>query len=179
MAQMQLLKMPLDRGDVVYTPDWVARDMVDFFKPTGRILEPCKGDGAFLKYLPPQTEWCEITEGRDFFAWTEPVDWIVGNPPYKQFRKFLGYSYQLAKDIVFFIPIDKPFNSLPSLTVWQSFGGIVSMRVYGRPGEVGFEVHRPMAAFQFRRGYTGPMYTTFAERVEFTQEQARSARKGK
>jgi hypothetical protein len=32
--------MALDPQDVVYTPDWVARDMVEYFKPSGRILEP-------------------------------------------------------------------------------------------------------------------------------------------
>ena len=47
-AQPQLLQIPLDPDDVVYTPDWVAKDMVEFFKPSGRILEPCKGDGVFL-----------------------------------------------------------------------------------------------------------------------------------
>jgi adenine-specific DNA-methyltransferase len=51
-TQPQLLQIALDKKDVVYTPDWVARDMVDFFKPTGRILEPACGDGAILKYLP-------------------------------------------------------------------------------------------------------------------------------
>jgi hypothetical protein len=95
-AQPQLLQIPLDPGDVVYTPDWVARDMVDFFKPSGRILEPCKGDGVFLKYLPPHTEWCEIQEGRDFFKWSEPVDWIVGNPPYAGFGEFIKHSMTIA-----------------------------------------------------------------------------------
>ena len=40
MTQPQLLQIALDPGDVVYTPDWVARDMVDYFKPSGRILDP-------------------------------------------------------------------------------------------------------------------------------------------
>ena len=31
------------KGDVVFTPDWVAKDIVDYFKPTGIILDPCKG----------------------------------------------------------------------------------------------------------------------------------------
>lgn len=69
-SQPQLLQIALDPGDVVYTPDWVARDMVEYFKPSGRILEPCAGDGAFLEYLPG-AEWCEIEKGRDFFAWNE------------------------------------------------------------------------------------------------------------
>ena len=50
-SQPQLLKIPLDPGDVVYTPDWVARDMVEFFKPSGRILEPCAGDGVLATHL--------------------------------------------------------------------------------------------------------------------------------
>ena len=56
--------------DVVYTPDNVARDMVQFFKPSGRILEPSKGEGVFLKYLPG-ADWYEITEGKDFFNYND------------------------------------------------------------------------------------------------------------
>lgn len=78
LQQAQLLQIALDPADVVYTPDWAAKDMVDFFRPSGRILEPCKGGGVFLKYLPPETEWCEIAEGVDFFAWSKPVDWCCG-----------------------------------------------------------------------------------------------------
>lgn len=50
--------------DVVYTPDWCARDMVEHFKPNGRVLEPSKGGGAFLQYLPG-AEWCEIAYGAE------------------------------------------------------------------------------------------------------------------
>lgn len=52
--QAQLLNIILDPKDVVYTPDWVADDMVSFFQPSGKILEPSKGEGVFLKYLPPE-----------------------------------------------------------------------------------------------------------------------------
>ena len=65
------------RGDRVYTPEWVARDMAWSFQPSGRVLEPCKGKGVFLRFLPDDTEWCEIDEGRDFFEWHEKVDWVV------------------------------------------------------------------------------------------------------
>jgi len=66
-------------GDIVYTPRWVAEDMVNHFKPFGNILEPCRGGGVFMEFLPPNTEWCEIVEGRDFFEWETPVDWVVSN----------------------------------------------------------------------------------------------------
>ncbi len=121
-SQPQLLQIALDKKDVVYTPDWVARDMVEFFKPSGRILEPSCGDGAFLKYLPG-ADWCEIEKGRDFFAAAEQYDWIIGNPPYSQFKQFLCHSFALAKNIVFVLPVDKPFNSHPNMTVIRDGGG--------------------------------------------------------
>jgi len=158
-TQPQLLQIALDKKDVVYTPDWVARDMVDFFKPTGRILEPAAGDGAILKYLPG-ADWCEIEQGRDFFSYRLPCDWVVSNPPFKQFKRFIEHAYSLANNVVFLIPADKPFNSTPNARLIYDAGRIVHMRYYG---EIFDEIHRPMAAFYFQRGYIGPMYTSFYE----------------
>ena len=121
-AQPQLLRIALDKKDVVYTPDWVARDMVEFFKPTGRILEPAAGDGAILKYLPG-ADWCEIEQGRDFYEWVTAVDWIVTNPPYSQFGKFLDHSFLIAPDILFLIPTNKPFNGYEIMTRIRDWGG--------------------------------------------------------
>lgn len=154
--------MALDKKDVVYTPDWVAHDMVEFFNPTGNILEPSSGDGAILKYLP-SADWCEIENGRDFFGLQGvSYDWIIGNPPFRQFKNFLMRSYEIAQDIVFIIPADKPFNSTPNAKLIGDYGKIVHMRYYG---EIFQEIHRPMAAFHFQRNYTGPMYTSFYERA--------------
>ena len=161
-AQPQLLQIALDPGDVVYTPDWVARDMVDFFKPSGRILEPCKGDGVFLKYLPPHTEWCEIQEGRDFFQWVEPVDWVFGNPPYKMYREWLSHSMKLADNILYLLPFNKPFNSNYSYVEMLTWGGFSHMRHYGNGRSVvsGFDFSFATGAVHFKRNYRGPMYTT-------------------
>lgn len=46
-------------NDEIYTPDWCVKDMVNHFNPTGTILEPCKGLGAFTDVLP-NADWCEI-----------------------------------------------------------------------------------------------------------------------
>ena len=32
--------------DIQYTPDSVAEYVVNYFRPSGHILDPCKGDGA-------------------------------------------------------------------------------------------------------------------------------------
>jgi hypothetical protein len=43
--------------DVVLTPDAIAADVVKHFRPTGRMLDPCRGNGAFWKHMPG-AEWC-------------------------------------------------------------------------------------------------------------------------
>ena len=164
-TQPQLLQIPLDTGDVVYTPDWVARDMVDFFKPTGRILEPCKGDGVFMKYLPDDTEWCEIQDGRDFFAWHEPVDWIIGNPPYSATSEWIYKSMEIAKDFVYLVPTQKPFYSMKMAKFMESRGKIKHMRYYGTGSELGFPTGFACGAVHFQKDYRGPMYTTIADRI--------------
>jgi DNA-binding XRE family transcriptional regulator len=69
--------------DVVYTPRVLAQSVVDHFKPSGTILEPCRGSGHFYDAFPPNTTklYCEIDEGLDFFDWHEPVDWIISKGP--------------------------------------------------------------------------------------------------
>ena len=171
MEQPQLLPITLNKQDVVYTPDWVAADMVEFFKPSGRILEPCKGDGVFLKYLPT-AEWCEIREGRDFFAWTEHVDWVIGNPPFKQFDKWMQHSFDIANNLVYVIPSDKPFNSLPRARMFATNGGIVHMRYYVDGPQMNMpEVHRPLAAFYFKKGYKGEMATSIYQLPSETPDE--------
>ena len=165
-TQPQLLQIPLDPGDVVYTPDWVAKDMVEFFRPTGRILEPCKGDGVFLKYLPGNTEWCEISEGRDFFAWTEQVDWVFGNPPYATFYEWLMHSFRISKNIVYLVPVYKCFTGDRTIRAIQEYGGIVNILYYGSGRKIGLPFGLALGAIHIKRNYTGPMYTTIAERAE-------------
>jgi hypothetical protein len=159
-VQPQLLQIPLDPGDVVYTPDWVARDMVEFFKPSGRILEPCKGDGVFLKYLPPHAEWCEIQEGRDFFKWVEPVDWVFGNPVYKNFTDWLSHSFRIADNVVFLVPLQYVWVSTKRLKVIRKYGGIMQNRAYPESAFKDWSINFMTGAIHFQRGYRGPMYTT-------------------
>lgn len=149
------------RGDVVYTPDWVAQDMVRFFNPSGRILEPCRGDGAFMRHLPACAEWCEIAEGRDFFVRSEPVDWIIGNPPYSLTRPWFRHSYTLAADIVYLVPLRNVFSGYGFLDEIRRFGGIPNIRVYGTGGSLGFPMGNAVGAIHMRRGYDGPTRLTF------------------
>lgn len=96
---------PRGGNDMVYTPSEVAELIVDHFRPSGRIVEPCRGGGAFTNYLPKNVDWFEIREGRDWLQARRPIegrwDWCITNPPYSQFRPFLRKAMELCDNIVF------------------------------------------------------------------------------
>ena len=87
-------------NDVVYTPTKLAEDIVKYFNPTGRVLEPCRGDGAFYN-TGLFTDWCEIAEGKDFYEFNDSVDWIITNPPWSQITKFIEHSIKHSDNVVF------------------------------------------------------------------------------
>ncbi|MGI8603655.1 MAG: hypothetical protein ACR2OZ_11740 [Verrucomicrobiales bacterium] len=94
-----------ESNDDVQTPPDLAARIVRHFKPQGRILEPCCGDGSFLRYLPG-AEWCEVKKGRDFFRWEERVDWIMTNPPWSRIRDFLQQAMKVADNVVFLMTVN-------------------------------------------------------------------------
>jgi len=55
---------------------------------------------------------CEIEDGCDFYAWDEPVDWVVGNPPFSEGWKFLEKAVKMAKSGVAFLGNINFFSSL-------------------------------------------------------------------
>ena len=56
-------------GDKVYTPDGIAKKLIEEFELEGKVLDPFKGKGAFYDNLPTtvQKDWCELDDGKDFF----------------------------------------------------------------------------------------------------------------
>ncbi len=95
--------------DRVMTPPKLAKAIISHFQPSGDILEPCLGEGAFFNIFPTIEickYWCEIDLGKDFFNFRPKVDWIVTNPPFSIFRKFLIHSMEVADNIVFLCPIN-------------------------------------------------------------------------
>jgi hypothetical protein len=144
----------VNKNDIVFTPDWLAEKIVSMFDIGGIVLEPCKGEGAFMKYLPPDTEWCEIADGRNFYDYTKKVDWIVTNPPYSDFNRFLEHSFELADNIVLLVPVAKLMKSMGTLTSIFSYGGIVSCH-FLPASKAGFPFGFPCGIYYLKRGYTG------------------------
>jgi len=148
----------INKNDVVFTPDWLAKQICEMFPIKGRVLEPCKGEGVFLKYLPDNTEWCEIADGKNFYDYHKKVDWLVTNPPYSDYDRFLDHSFELADNIILLVPIAKMMKSMGTLKKIFSYGGIVSCHFLGG-GQAGFPFGFPVGIYHLQRNYTSQ--TTF------------------
>lgn len=144
----------VNKNDIVFTPDSVAEIICSMFPINGKVLEPCKGEGVFLKYLPNDTLWCEITEGRNFYSFNEKVDWIVTNPPYSDFNRFLDHSFNLADNIVLLVPVAKLMKSMGTLRKIFNYGGIVECWFLSA-SKCGFPFGFPCGVYYLKRDYKG------------------------
>jgi len=144
----------INKNDVVFTPDWLAKKICSMFDVQGKVLEPCKGEGAFLKYLPKSTDWCEIADGRNFYDYNKKVDWIVTNPPYSDFNRFLDHSFDLASNIVLLVPVAKLFKSMGTLKKVFAFGNFVEIHTLPS-SKAGFPFGFPSAVYYIKKNYTG------------------------
>ena len=142
--------------DVVFTPEHIALAMVRHFQPAGKMLGPCKGDGAFFRRMP-SAKYCELQEGRDFFDWNEPVDWIVSNPPYSIYLDWMRHSFEVAENIVYLVPLYKALHSSTLLAETFQWGGIVEIVHIGTGRDVGFDFGFAAGAVHYQRGYRGGM----------------------
>jgi len=146
-------------NDNIMTPDYLARTLVEYFRPSGRVLEPCAGTGAFLKYLPPDTFWCEIKDGKDFFDFRLRVDWIFTNPPWSQIRRFLCHSLELADNICFLLTINHLWTKARLRDIKEANFGIKEIVIFDTPKtfpQLGFQ----MGMIHLQRNYKGDIKFT-------------------
>jgi len=145
-------------NDVIQTPRPLARQLVEHFRPRGRVLEPCRGDGAFSSILPG-CEWCEILEGRDFLiTWPRDVhfDWVITNPPWSLIRPFLALAMTLSDNVVFLLTINHVWTKARVRDVTRASFGLREIVLVDTPDSFppsGFQ----LGAVHFARGYTGPI----------------------
>lgn len=146
-------------SDSVMTPPHIARLVVEHFKPSGAILEPCKGTGNFLAELPG-ADWCEITEGRDFFNYKGKVDYIITNPPYSIYDSFLEKCFEVADNVILLVPIQKAFKSMKNQRLVDEYGGLKEIFIIGGGGACGFAFGFLTGCLHYQRGYKGPITRT-------------------
>jgi hypothetical protein len=146
-------------GDIWMTPPDLAQRIVDHFSPTGLCLEPARGDGAFYNAFPGEKDWCEISEGRDFLDYRGNADWIITNPPWSIFRKFLLKAFATAENVVLLVPVYHAWTSARYREMLRSNFGIKEICIVEPPKTfpvMGFV----LAAIHWKKNYKGGIEVT-------------------
>jgi hypothetical protein len=151
--------LPHGGNDRMYTLDLLARDIVNHFRPTGKILEPAAGGGAFLRALRG-CDWCEIDKRVNFFKCQRHYDWIITNPPYSLSTEFLRESLELADNIVFLCPINSWFQRARERAISEAGFAIVETCRIPVPPPPWPQFGLSLGATWVRRGWLGRMSNT-------------------
>ena len=144
----------LNQNDVVFTPLKIAKMIISEMNPMGFVLDPCRGGGAFYNQLPDPKGWCEIAEGRNFYDWEGNVEWIISNPPYSDWDRWMDHSFKVAENVAYILPVGKVFNSYGRVVKIKNYGGIVRI-IFIQARACGFPFGFPVGIFHFKRGYDG------------------------
>lgn len=142
-------------SDSVMTPPNIAKLIVQKYQPSGFVLEPAKGTGNIYNELPSPKDWCEITEGRNFFNYNNKVDWIITNPPYSIYDLFLKHCFEISDNVVFLVPIAKAFKSLKIERMVDEYGGLKEIWLMGGGNKCGFAFGFPTGCLYYQRNYKG------------------------
>lgn len=148
--------------DVVMTPRPLATMLVSALSPSGRILEPCAGDGAFVEALEPyaagRVGQCEAVDG-GFSWWTERVDWVVTNPPWSQFAAFLRHALEIADNVAMLATVNHWWTRRRVADVLGAGFGYKHLLLCDWPQgwpSSGFQ----LGMMHVSRGYVGPLAIT-------------------
>lgn len=159
-----------DYSDIHFTDRALAKKIIQFYQPSGNVLEPFKGDGAFYDplhdylHVQPQAhtlDWSEIKLGRNFLTYNRPVDWIITNPPFGPLTEMMKKAFEICQNTVFLIPVSKFFSSAPRLKLSAEHANLKHMLHVGTGRDIGFDIGFPFAAMHFEKGYHGPIHQTW------------------
>ena len=144
--------------DLVMTPPELAAVVIGHFagRMSGTVLDPARGQGAFHDRFPAclDRHWCEITEGRDFLDWHEPVDWVMSNPPWSRLRDFSRHAMRIAPSIVWLAPLTNLTTRARLRDLDEAGFGIAELVLIDTPKDwpqSGFQ----LVAAWLRKGHSG------------------------
>lgn len=143
-------------ADTAYTKEETAKWIINYFKPQGSVLDASAGKDVFYNNFANEQKYrCEITDGIDFFDWNKKVDWIITNPPYSIYDHFLQHCFDVADNVVLFVPIAKAFKSNKVQKMVNAYGGLREIIYMGGGGGHGFKFGFPVGCLYYQRNYKG------------------------
>lgn len=92
--------------DVFYTPEAVAKKHISLIPSMDKDiwLDPFRGKGIYYDHFPTESkEWCEITDGNDFFTYQGTPNVICSNPPYSLLDKVFQKSIELQPRVISYL----------------------------------------------------------------------------
>ena len=152
--------------DLVMTPEYLAKEIIDHFKPTGKILDPCRGKGAFYDNFPTDNKdwcWCELGENKDFLTYNQKVDWIITNPPWSKMQEFLKHGMEIAENIVYLNAINHYTTKRRIREMREYNFGVVEVYCVPTPKKPWPQMGFQLAAVHTKRDYVGDVKITYSK----------------
>ena len=152
--------------DLVMTPDWLAKDIINPYHPRGLVLDPCRGHGAFYdnySHIWCEKDWCELGEGKDFLQYGKKVDWIITNPPWSKMQKFLEHGMRIADNIVYLTTINHYTTKKRIRDMREYKFGIVEIYCVPTPSKPWPQMGFQLGAIHTKRDYTGDIKFTYSQ----------------
>lgn len=160
--------------DRVMTPLWLAVEIVQHFAPSGLVLDPCRGEGAFYDSFPLSPRWkqtsakcgrwnkhqsmrcyCEIDDGFDFFRWSTSVDWIITNPPWSKIREFLTHGMRYSDNVVYLSTVNHFTTRRRINDILKANFGVREIYLVPTPGKPWPQLGFALGAVHLQRDYKG------------------------
>lgn len=67
-----------------YTNEQMVKDLLAITPINGSVLDAGSGKNkVWFNNLIGEKYECEIEDGCDFYKWDKKVDWVIGNPPFR------------------------------------------------------------------------------------------------
>ena len=149
--------------DLVMTPEYLAVEIINHFAPTGVILDPSRGTGAFYDNFPGDNNvWCELGEGKDFLTYTDKVDWIITNPPWSKIQQFLLHGMEISDNIVYLTTINHYTTKRRIREMRQHDFAIKEIYCVPTPKNPWPQLGFQLAAVHTQRGYTGGITMSYS-----------------
>jgi hypothetical protein len=149
--------------DIVMTPEWLAKEIIQHFSPSGILLDPCRGTGAFYDQFDVKTkDWCELAEGKDFLIYNQKVDWIITNPPWSKMQQFLLHGMKVADNIVYLTTINHYTTKKRIRDMRENNFAIKEIYCVPTPQKPWPQLGFQLGAIHTQRNYNGGIQMTYS-----------------